>query len=60
MIQGVVDERGTPTCLKVTESIPELDVAALECAARMRFKPAEKDGKPVPVVAVMPVLLSMQ
>jgi outer membrane biosynthesis protein TonB len=39
----------------VIKSIPALDGAALDCIARWRFNPALKDGKPVAVIAQMPI-----
>jgi len=54
-IEFVVDETGRPTDLRVVKSIPGLDEAALACVKKWRFKPAQKEGKPVKSTALAPV-----
>jgi TonB family protein len=49
-----VDERGTPANIHVDKSSdPQWDTSVAEAAAQWRFKPATKDGKPVPVHATL-------
>jgi periplasmic protein TonB len=52
----IVDEAGRPRNIRVVQSLGlGLDEAALKAAAQWRFKPAMKDGKPVPVTAHLDV-----
>ena len=49
LLQVEVDEKGIPTSAKVVRSLDSgLDKKAIEAALKWRFKPALKDGKPVP------------
>ena len=49
LLQVEVNEKGVPTEAKVIRSLDEgLDRKATEAALKWRFKPALKDGKPVP------------
>ncbi len=50
VVELTVDSEGLPREVAVAESAgPEFDAAALQAASKLRFKPATKDGKPVPV-----------
>ena len=50
VVQLEVSEKGLPTELRVVRSLGSgLDEKALEAVQQYRFKPAMKDGKPVPV-----------
>jgi periplasmic protein TonB len=56
MVQVVVDEHGMPRQMRVIKSLGlGLDEKALEAVAKWRFKPGMKDGRPVPVVALIDV-----
>ena len=49
LLQVEVDEKGIPTEAKVIRSLDKgLDRKAIEAVLKWRFKPALKDGKPVP------------
>ena len=51
-LECVVDERGDITDVKVTKSLDKehgLDQAAIDAAGQWKFKPGQKDGKPVAV-----------
>jgi protein TonB len=53
-ISLVVDEHGMPQQMRVTHSLGlGLDEKALQAVAQWRFRPGLKDGKPVPVIAVI-------
>ena len=54
-IEFIVDEKGKPTDLTVVRSVPGLDEAALACVKKWKFKPAQKQGKPVKTRARAPV-----
>jgi len=48
----VVDENGQPQAIRVARSLdPGLDQKAIEAVSQWRFRPGQKDGKPVPVMA---------
>lgn len=52
----VVDDQGRPQSLKVVRSLGlGLDQKAIEAVEKWRFKPGQKDGKAVPVYAVVEV-----
>ena len=52
LLQIVIDENGVPQEIKVVRSLGlGLDQKAVEAMQKWRFKPAMKDGKPVPVSA---------
>ena len=51
-----IDANGMPQNVRVARSfIPSLDVKAVEAINQYRFKPAMKDGKPVPVMITVEV-----
>jgi periplasmic protein TonB len=55
-LEIVVDEHGMPKDLRVRRALGlGLDQKAMEAVAKWRFKPGMKDGKPVPVIAVIDV-----
>ena len=55
VVDFTVDEKGQPRDLKIVESIPGLDDAALECVKKWRFTPAKRAGKPVASPASAPI-----
>jgi protein TonB len=55
-LEIVVDEKGNPKELKVKRSLGMgLDQKAMEAVAKWKFTPGMKDGKAVPVIAVIDV-----
>lgn len=53
-LELVVDENGRPRDIRIVKSLGlGLDEEARKAAAKWRFKPGMKDGKPVPVPALM-------
>jgi TonB family protein len=49
MVSVLVNEEGEPTDLQIVRQLGYgLDEKAIECVRKYRFKPAEKDGVPVP------------
>ncbi len=60
-LRGVVDARGSFRCVTVSGTDDVfLAFAVRRAAARFRFKPALRDGRPVDVVISLPLLLSSQ
>lgn len=56
VLQLVVDAKGTPGEIRVLRPLGlGLDQKAIEAVAKWRFKPGTKDGKPVPVIAIIEV-----
>ena len=52
LLQVAIDENGVPQEIKVVRSLGfGLDQKAIEAVQKWRFKPALKDGQPVPVSA---------
>jgi TonB family protein len=51
VVEGVIDEQGLTHTLRVRDSLGfGLDEKALEAVKHWRFRPATRDGKPVPIV----------
>lgn len=56
LLSMVVDEEGKAQRLRVVKSLdPGLDQSAIETVSQWRFRPGQKDGKPVPVMASIEV-----
>jgi TonB family protein len=55
LLELVIDAKGKVARVKVLESILPLDEAAIRCAKKWRFKPAQKDGRPVATTAHAPI-----
>jgi hypothetical protein len=52
----VIDPTGKPVDARVWQGLdPDTNVRALEAAGKWRFRPATKDGKPVPVLAQLEI-----
>jgi TonB family protein len=55
LVEALVDTKGRVVKVRVIESVPGLDEAALEAVRKWRFDPAIKGGKPVATIIHMPV-----
>jgi TonB family protein len=56
LLSIVVDENGQAQAIRVTRSLdPGPDQKAIEAVSQWRFRPGQKDGKPVPVMASVEV-----
>ena len=56
MVTIIVDMKGVPQNPRIVRALGMgLDEKALEAVRRYRFKPAMKDGKPVPVMITVEV-----
>lgn len=61
ILKGVVDEEGNVRNLEVIRGLPQgLTESALETVLQWKYKPARKDGKPVPVYYFFRVRFSLQ
>jgi len=60
ILAGMVDIEGKINNLKVVESIPELDEAALVAVEQWVFKPAKKNGEAVNVIQFIPVTFKLK
>lgn len=50
VLSAVVNSKGSPENIEVVKTLDaDLDAEATRAASQWRFKPAEKDGKPVAV-----------
>jgi protein TonB len=54
LIKCVILTTGETRDCRVVQSLPHLDQAVLEALKSWRFKPAQKDGKPVAIEYVLP------
>jgi protein TonB len=54
-VEFYIDASGMVTRVRVIQSIPALDQAAVQCVTQWRFAPAIKNGHPVPTIARGPV-----
>jgi len=53
-LEFVIDDTGRPRNIRVVKSLGlGLDEEAIKAAEKWRFKPGTKDGKPVPVIAIV-------
>ncbi len=60
VLQAVIDVRGRVQVLKVLRSIPELNEEAIRVVeSRWRFRPAIKNGRPVPALAELVVTFNL-
>lgn len=59
MVQMLVDKTGVVRDVRVVKSIPMLDVAAVECVRRWRFKPALSNDRPIAVWIAAPVRFAL-
>lgn len=55
LVEALVDAKGKVAKVRVVESVPGLDEAALEAVRKWRFDPATRDGRPVATIVHMPV-----
>lgn len=59
MVEALVAPDGVVAQVRITESVPGLDDAALEAVRGWRFKPGRCGDRPVPVRLVVPVRFSI-
>ena len=55
LLEILIDDRGQVARIRVAESVPMLDQAAVDAVRRWVFEPAYRKGRPVPAVAWAPV-----
>ena len=54
-LEILIDISGRVARVRIVQSIPALDQAAVECVKQWQFSPAMKQGRPVPTIAHVPV-----
>ncbi|HKQ59278.1 MAG TPA: energy transducer TonB [Candidatus Eisenbacteria bacterium] len=59
MVEALVVPDGSVAQVRISESVPGLDEAAMEAVHRWRFKPARCGDRPIPVRLVVPVRFSI-
>jgi protein TonB len=60
VLRVVIDERGRVAVLKVLRSIPELDEEAIRVVeADWRFRPATRNGRPIPALSDLVVRFNL-
>jgi TonB family protein len=57
-LEARVDVDGRVRNVRVVRSIPELDNSAIESVKKFEFRPATKDGQPVPYIVLMLITFS--
>lgn len=60
MLEATIDERGNVERLRVTQSAPLFDQAALEAVRHWRFTPTLLNGVPVPVLMTVTVKFTLR
>ncbi len=60
LLVGTITTDGVLADYRVIHSIPALDDQAIEAIQQWRFKPAIKDGKPVPMIATLEVTFKLK
>lgn len=50
LVEMLVSASGRVLRLRIVESVPMLDAAAVQCARQWEFAPAQRDGRPVPSI----------
>lgn len=62
-LTAIIDKEGTPTDIKVVRSLDKkygLDEKAVDALKEWRFKPATKDGKPVPILVTVEMTFALR
>jgi protein TonB len=60
MLEATIDERGNVERLRVTQSAPLFDQAAIEAVRHWRFTPTLLNGVPVPVLMTVTVKFTLR
>ena len=60
VLEATIDESGAVNNLRVLESIPLLDRAAIEAVSRWRYTPTRLNGKPVAVLMTVRVTFTLR
>jgi protein TonB len=60
VLEATIDETGVVTTLKITQSIPLLDRAAVEAVSKWRYEPTRLNGQPVPILMTVRVTFSLK
>ena len=59
-VQGVIDENGNVTEVSIFKGVsPDLDAEAMRAFSSVKFTPGKKDGKPVKVKMIVPIMFKL-
>lgn len=60
ILEAMTDEKGNVVRVKILNSIPELDQAAIDALKQWKYEPAIIDGKPRPIVFTVTIRFSLK
>lgn len=60
ILEAIIDERGNVDRLRVLQSYPLLDAAAMDAVSRWRYSPTQLNGVPVPVLMTITITFRLQ
>jgi len=60
ILEAIIDERGNVDRLRVLESYPFLDAAAMDAVSKWRYSPTLLNGVPVPVLMTITITFRLQ
>jgi protein TonB len=60
ILEAIIDERGTVDRLRVLQSYPFLDAAAMDAVSKWRYSPTQLNGVPVPVLMTITITFRLQ
>jgi protein TonB len=55
VVEILIDDTGHVARMRILQSVPLLDAAALDAVRQWLFRPAVRQGRPVATIAVVPV-----
>jgi TonB family protein len=55
VLEALIDTRGSVVDLDVVRSVPQLDRAAIDAVSKWKYRPATKDGAPIPVLLTVTI-----
>jgi protein TonB len=60
ILEAIIDEQGNVDQLRVLQSYPFLDAAAMDAVSRWRYTPTQLNGVPVPVLMTITITFRLQ
>jgi TonB family protein len=59
MMEATIDTKGNVVDLAILRGVRELDDAAIKAVSQWKYRPATRDGKPIPVIMTVTVTFSV-